>query len=120
MRPLLLLLMIALIMSCGCISEKPHHDFKVNETRYFDFVYDDLHYGGNLKWDGEHFYIKANGYGEKDGFPIFVHIQGMDNDSIFQISPPSGSGLPSHIERHVDFSRTVLLDKMIKNPVNQS
>ena len=82
-------------------------------------MYDDLHYGGDLKWDGEHFCIEANGYGEKDGFLVAVHIQGMDNDSILQISSP-GTGLPSHIERHVDFSRTVLLDKMIKNRVNQS
>ena len=118
MRPLLLLLIIVLVASCGCVGTKPTHDFKINETRYFDFVYDDLHYGGNLKWNGEHFYIKANGYGERDGFFVTVHIHGMDNDSVFQISSP-GSGLPSHVERHADFSRTVLLDKMIRNRVDK-
>lgn len=116
MNPLPLLLIIVLVASCGCVGTKPTHDFEINETRYFDFVDNDLHFGGNLKWDGEHFYINAMGYGEKDGFFVVVNIRGIDDDAIFQTDIPQ-SGMRSNVNRHTDFSRTVLLDKMIKNRV---
>ena len=116
MRLLPVLLIVIMVASCGCISEKPHHDFKVNETRYFDFVYDDLHYGGNLKWDGEHFYIRAQFHGYKKGMFINACIIGRDDDAKMSMF---GVG-DTYEKEHVDFSRTVLLDKMIRNPVNQS
>jgi hypothetical protein len=115
----IILIAAALITTCGCVGSKPVHDFEINEMRHFDFVYDDIHYGGNLMWDGEHFHIAAVGYGEKEGFFVTTHINGIDNDAVFQISSPE-SGLPSHVDRHVDFSRTVLLNEMIKNRVNKT
>jgi hypothetical protein len=118
MKPLPLLLIIALVASCGCVGTKPTHDFEINETRYFDFMHDDLHYGGNLEWDGEHFYIDADGYGTKEGYLVMVVIRGWDDDAVFQISIPE-SGMPSRVDRHADFSRTVLLNKMIRNRVNK-
>jgi len=115
MRLLTLLLMLLLIVtSYGCINTNPTHDFEINETRGFGFTYDNIEYSGNLRWDGEHFHIAANGHGWKDGLFVVVHIHGVDDDALFQIS---SAGMPPYVEQHVDFSRTVLLDKMIRNPV---
>ena len=117
MRLLTLLLMLLLIVTlCGCIGTKPSHDFEINETRSFAFTYDGIDYGGNLRWDGEHFHIAANGHGYKDGLFVVVHIHGVDDDALFQIS---SAGMPPYVEQHVDFSRTVLLDKMIRNRVDK-
>ena len=115
MKPLLLLLIIVLVASCGCVGTKPTHDFKINETREFKFVWDDdMPCTGNLMWDGEHFHINANYQGYRDGLFVSVAIRGIDDDARIVISSP---GLPSSDQRHVDLSRTVILNEMIKNPV---
>lgn len=116
MKPILLLLTLVLVASCGCVSEKPTHDFEINETREFKFVWDgDMPCTGDLTWDGEHFHINANYQGYREGLFVSVAIRGIDDDARMVICSP---GLPSSDQRHVDFSRTVFLNEMIRNRVD--
>ena len=113
-----ILIAAALITTCGCVGSKPVHDFEINETREFEFLHEgDLTFTGNLTWDGEHFYIRARFQGYPDGVFTYGFITGQDNDVLISTySRPTGA----YNDEHVDLSRSVLLNEMIKNRVDKT
>ena len=113
-----MLIAAALITTCGCVGSKPVHDFEINETREFEFLWeDDFDYTGTLTWDGEHFHIKARFQGYTEGMFVHGFIYGVDDDATMTMLGQYGQ---TYKDEHMDFSRTVLLNEMIKNRMDKT
>ena len=113
----IVIIIICFIIFSMTVEITPTHDFEINETREFKFLHEgDLTYTGTLTWDGEHFTIDAHFQGWQDGGFVSGAIWGIDDDATLLICSQGSS----YRDEHKDFSRTVLLNEMIKNRVNKT